>query len=80
MRSLRRALLAFFILALMVLVLFFFLENQQAVSLILFGWTSPSVPVALLILIALFVGLLVGPVLSAIVRLRNRAPGRDSLR
>jgi len=80
MRSLRRALLAFFILALMVLVLFFFLENQQAVSLILFGWTLPSVPVALLILVALFLGLLIGPVLSAIVRLRRKVPGRESPR
>lgn len=80
MRSLRRALLAFFILALIVLVLLFFLENQQAVSLILFGWTSPSIPIALLILIALLVGLLVGPVLSAIARLRSKAHRRVSPR
>ncbi|MFK3818829.1 lipopolysaccharide assembly protein LapA domain-containing protein [Pseudomonas sp. NPDC089407] len=65
MRNLKRALAAVFVLLLAAVVLFFVLENQQAVSLTLFGWVAPAMPVAVLVLAALVVGLAVGPLLGA---------------
>ena len=44
MRNLKRALAAVFVLLLAAVVLFFVLENQQAVSLVLFGWAAPAMP------------------------------------
>lgn len=41
MRNLKRALAAVFVLLLAAVVLFFVLENQQTVSLVLFGWLHP---------------------------------------
>ncbi len=51
MRNLKRALAALFVLLLAAVVLFFVLENQQAVSLVMFGWTAPPLPVAVLVLV-----------------------------
>ncbi|MFT0867447.1 DUF1049 domain-containing protein [Pseudomonas sp. CAM1A] len=63
MRNLKRALVALFVLLLSAVVLFFVLENQGDVSLVLFGWVAPAMPVAVLVLTALIVGLAVGPLL-----------------
>ncbi len=65
MRNLKRALAVVFVLLLAAVVLFFVLENQQAVSLVLFGWSAPEMPVAVLVLAALVIGLAVGPLLGA---------------
>lgn len=72
MRNLKRALAALFVLLLAAVVLFFVLENQQAVSLLLFGWSSPALPVAVPVLAALLVGLAVGPLLGAYVVQRSK--------
>lgn len=63
MRNLKRALAALFVLLLAAVVLFFVLENQQTVSLVLFGWAAPAMPVAVLVLAALVIGLAIGPLL-----------------
>lgn len=80
MRNLKRALAALFVLLLAAVVLFFVLENQQAVSLVLFGWTAPAVPVAILVIAALVVGLAVGPLLGAYGVLRSKRKTRASAR
>ena len=80
MRNLKRALAALFVLQLAAVVLFFVLENQQAVSLVLFGWTAPAVPVAILVIAALVVGLAVGPLLGAYGVLRSKRKIRASAR
>ena len=80
MRSFKRALAALFVLALAALVLFFVLENQQAVQLMLFGWSSPAVPVAVPVLAALVVGLAVGPLLGAYGVQRSKRNIRASAR
>ena len=72
MRNLKRALVARLVLLLAAVVLFFVLENQQDVSLVLFGWAAPAMPVALPVLAALIVGLAVGPVLGSYAVLRSR--------
>jgi len=76
MRNLSRV---FSVLSLFVLaagVLFFVLENQQVVGLVLFGWVAPAVPVAVLVLAALLIGLAVGPVLAAYVVRRHKRHSR----
>jgi len=77
MRNLKRALVVLFVLLLAAVVLFFVLENQQSVSLVLFGWSAPSVPVAVLVLVALVIGLAVGPMLGAYGVVRGRRQLRE---
>ncbi|MFV3404962.1 LapA family protein [Pseudomonas sp. NY15463] len=80
MRNLKRAILALFVLLLAAVVLFFVLENQQAVSLVLFGWAAPEVPVAVLVIAALVLGLAVGPLLGAYGLMRGKRNIRASAR
>ncbi|QXH37101.1 lipopolysaccharide assembly protein LapA domain-containing protein [Pseudomonas muyukensis] len=80
MRNLKRALAALFVLVLAALVLFFVLENQQAVSLVMFGWSAPAVPVAVLVLVALVVGLVIGPLLGIFTLMRGRQKARVPVR
>lgn len=72
MRNFKRALAVLFVLALALLVLFFVLENQQTVALVLFGWSAPEMPVAVPVVAALLVGLAIGPLLGAYGVLRSR--------
>lgn len=65
MRNLIRALVALFLLLLMAVVLLFVLENQQPVSLWLFGKSAPIVPVAVPVVAAMLVGMAIGPLLGA---------------
>ncbi|MDD0975547.1 lipopolysaccharide assembly protein LapA domain-containing protein [Pseudomonas fontis] len=80
MHSIKRLALALSILAIAAAVLFFVLENQQSVALVLFGWSAPPVPLAILVLVALLAGLVVGPLLSGYIVLRSRRRLRRSLR
>ena len=72
MRNLKRAVMVLFLLLVVLLVLFFVLENQQVVTLVLFGWSTPSLPVAVILLAALILGLVVGPCLSLLSRSRYK--------
>lgn len=80
MRNLKRVLAALFVLLLAAVVLFFVLENQQAVSLAMFGWAAPAVPVAVLLIAALVLGLAVGPLLGAYGLMRGKRKIRASAR
>ncbi|MCU1748473.1 LapA family protein [Pseudomonas sp. 6D_7.1_Bac1] len=64
MRSLRRVVFVVFVLLLILAILGFVLENQQAVSLLFFGWTGPQLPVSVVVVIALLVGMLIGPCIA----------------
>ncbi|MBI6954574.1 lipopolysaccharide assembly protein LapA domain-containing protein [Pseudomonas sp. CCOS 191] len=72
MRSLKRALAVLFVLLLAAVVLFFVLENRQDVSLIMFGWVAPGIPVAVLVLATLLIGLVVGTLFGAYGSRRER--------
>ena len=61
-----------FMLVLAALVIGFVLENQQSVTLQIFGWAAPSLPVAVLILTALLAGLVLGPLLGVCIALRTK--------
>ena len=64
MHNFKRVLLALFVLFLVLAVLAFVLENQQSVSLLFLGWAGPQLPVSVLIVLALLVGMTIGPILG----------------
>ncbi|MDD2046472.1 lipopolysaccharide assembly protein LapA domain-containing protein [Pseudomonas putida] len=72
MRNLKRLLFVLFFLVIVLGVLFFVLENQQPVALVFLGWSLPQLPVSVLVLVALLVGLAVGPILALLVAKRRR--------
>lgn len=76
MRNLKRALVVLFILALATLVLFFVLENQQVVALVMFGWSAPALPLSVVVLVALLLGLVVGPLMGVYFGLRAKGRAR----
>lgn len=64
MRNVKRVLLALFVLLLVLAILAFVLENHQSVSLLFLGWAAPQLRVSLVVVIALLIGMTIGPVLS----------------
>jgi len=63
-RNLKRILLGVFILLLVLVILAFVLENQQSVSLLFMGFSSPQLPVSVVAVLALLIGMMIGPVLG----------------
>ena len=72
MRNFKRLILVVFLLLLAAVVLIFVLDNQQPASLHFMAWTLPSLPLAVFVLIALLVGLAVGPLLVLAGRLLGK--------
>ncbi|MBK5342855.1 LapA family protein [Pseudomonas sp. TH49] len=64
MRNLKRIFLGVFVLLLVLVILAFVLENQQSVSLLFLGWSVPQLPVSLVVIVALLIGMIVGPMLA----------------
>lgn len=64
MRNLKRVLLGFFLLLIILIILAFVLENQQSVSLLFLGFSVPQLPVSVITVLALLIGMLIGPVLG----------------
>lgn len=60
MQKIKRLVIFVFMLAVALLVLFFTMENRQAVELSFLGKTTPSLPLALFILLVFVAGLVVG--------------------
>ena len=78
MRNLKRVVFAVFALLLVLTILAFVLENQQSVSLLFLGWSGPQLPVSLAILAALLLGMVIGPLLSLLLKRtspRSKYPG-----
>ena len=73
MRNLKRILLGVFILLLALVILAFVLENQQSVSLLFLGLSGPQLPVSLVVVFALLIGMLIGPVLGWFLGRSSRA-------
>ncbi|RON06730.1 hypothetical protein BK659_20820 [Pseudomonas brassicacearum] len=64
MRNLKRVLLGVFVLLLVLAVLAFVLENQQSVSLLFLGWAGPHLPLSVVMVLALLLGMMIGPILG----------------
>ncbi|AMT90152.1 MULTISPECIES: LapA family protein [Pseudomonas] len=73
MRNLKRILLGVFLLLMVLVVLAFVLENQQSVSLLFLGFTGPQLPVSVVAVLALLIGMLIGPVLGWFLGRSSRA-------
>lgn len=74
MRGVKRVALVVAVLLVAFVVLAFVLENQQSVSLSLLGQTSGQFPVSVFVVLALIVGMLIGPLLGMMMRSRRRKP------
>jgi uncharacterized integral membrane protein len=72
MRNLKR--LIFIIIALLIAaaIVVFVLENQQSFALVFFGWNAPELPVAVPVIFALLLGMMIGPLLVSVTRLRKK--------
>ncbi|HCT07430.1 LapA family protein [Pseudomonas sp. P7548] len=53
-------------------VVFFVLENQQRTTLSFFSWSTAELPVSVFTILALFVGMIIGPVLGVVVGFKRR--------
>jgi uncharacterized integral membrane protein len=72
MRNVKR--LIFFVVVLLIVLatVVFMLENQQPVSLVFFGWSAPQLSIAVPVILALLVGMMIGPTLAWIAGLRRK--------
>ncbi len=70
------------IMLLVALVIVFILENNQPAALTFFGWSTPQLPLAAYIVLALLFGWGAGPVMSLVIGkgVRRRGKRRDGLK
>ncbi|WP_017477320.1 LapA family protein [Pseudomonas sp. PAMC 26793] len=66
MRGVKRVVLILAMLIVVLVVLGFVLENQQGVSLSFLGLVTGQMPVSVFVVLALIIGMLLGPLLSVI--------------
>jgi len=76
MRNVKRLFLFVIVLLVLAVTVVFVLENQQPVALVFFGWSAPELSVAVPVILALLVGMVIGPVLSLGARLRKKPKSR----
>lgn len=71
MRGVKRFVVVLVVVLAALAVLAFVLENQQGVALSFLGWSTAQMPVAVFVVVALIVGMLIGPVLGVFFRRRR---------
>ncbi|WP_028620529.1 lipopolysaccharide assembly protein LapA domain-containing protein [Pseudomonas sp. Ant30-3] len=64
MHKFKRVALAVFVLFLILMVVAFTLENRQPASLVFLGWSTVQMPIAAYVILALLVGMVVGPMVA----------------
>ena len=79
MKAFKRAVLVFFALLLVFSVLVFILENQEPASLIFMGLATPQLPISLFFVLALLVGMAIGPFLSLLVFRKKSLKSRRNI-
>lgn len=72
MRIFTRVIAIVVALVLIVSTIVFILENQQMVSLVFLGWSSPEFYLAIPIIAALLTGMIIGPLLGWAFGMRKR--------
>lgn len=80
MRNIKRLIFVVVVLLIIVATVVFILENQQAVSLVFFGWTAPRLSIAVPVILALLVGMMIGPLLAWIAGLRRKPKSARTLK
>ncbi len=53
-------------------IVLFVLENNQPVGLLFLGWSAPQLPVSVFVLVALLMGMIIGPLLTWFNGMRRR--------
>lgn len=76
MNSVKRATMFAVLLLFTALVVVFILENNQPASLVFFGWSSPQLPIAAYVILALLLGWGAGPLLT--LGMRSKVSRRRS--
>ena len=71
MGGIKRVVVVFSVLAAALVVLGFVLENQQGISLSFLGLQTAQMPASVFVVVALIVGMLVGPFLGVLIRGRR---------
>lgn len=79
MKTFKRALLVLFALLLVFSVLIFILENQQSTNLVFIGWATPQLPISLFFILALLVGMAIGPLFSLLFFRRKALKSRRNV-
>ena len=79
MRDFKRVMLVIFGLVVVLGTVIFILENQQPTSLMFLGWRSAELPVSLIFIVALLLGMAVGPVMGFVAYKRKAAKLKRSL-
>lgn len=74
MRGVKRVVAVLIAVLAALVVLAFVLENQQGVALSFLGWSTAQMPVAVFVVVALIVGMIMGPLLSVLFVRRRRLP------
>ena len=74
MRGVQRVVAVLIAVLAALVVLAFVLENQQGVALSFLGWNTAQMPVAVFVVVALIVGMIMGPLLSVLFVRRRRIP------
>lgn len=72
MYGMRRILIGGILFLVVVATLVFVLENRQMASLVLFGWSTPEMPIAVFIVLALLLGMLASPLVGLLIYGRMR--------
>ncbi|QAY92440.1 DUF1049 domain-containing protein [Pseudomonas sp. ACM7] len=75
LKTLLRWFLLLFVLSVILAVVVFMLENQQSVIITFAGWSSVEVSVSSCLIVALLVGMAIGPVLGFALRYRRGVRG-----
>ena len=73
MRNFKRVIVVVFILLIVLATVVFVLENQQSVSLVFLGWSAPELSVAVPVIVALLIGMMIGPFLGWVMSLRKQS-------
>ncbi|MBA6044707.1 DUF1049 domain-containing protein [Pseudomonas sp. PA-7-1E] len=71
MRGVKRVVAVLIAVLAALVVLAFVLENQQGVALSFLGWSTAQMPVAVFVVVALILGMLIGPLIAIFIRGRR---------
>ncbi|GAB7533015.1 lipopolysaccharide assembly protein LapA domain-containing protein [Pseudomonas sp. 3A(2025)] len=73
MRTFKRVFSVAILLLLIAVTAVFVLENRQLVGLTFFGWSAPQLSLAVPVILALLLGMLIGPLLAWFAGLRKKS-------
>lgn len=80
MHGVKRGVMGLTVLVVVLVVLAFVLENQQSASLSFLGVDTAQMPVSVFVVGAWILGMLIGPLLGALVGVNNRRSKSDALK